>query len=215
MHVLFGGPGGLTSAGSQYLLTSELFVDKAPYLHFRLTFGDFNLDGRSDLVMASADGPVGVLHGHPDGLHAAPLPRFPQPGEDGWWGAGVGEEGLGINVAAGDVTGDGNADVVVEWGRWSLGVILGTAAGLSTTSTKWEVPSAEYADIAILPFSGGSHAWLAVTHFPEVSYNPGSVSVLRGTAAGMPGPVTVWSQDSPGIRNRAERGDAFGAVIGG
>ena len=213
VHVLFGGQGGLTANGGQYILSSGLF--EVPYLHFRLAFGDFNRDGRSDLVMASADGPVGVLHGHPDGLHVAPLPLTPQPGEDGWWGAGSGEEGLGVNVAAGDVTGDGNPDVIVEGPQRSLGVILGTAAGLSTTSTRWDVPRAEYTDIAILPFSGGSHAWLAVTHFPEESYPRGAVTVLRGTSAGTPGRVTVWSQDSPGIRDAAERGDGFGYPIGG
>ena len=58
-------------------------------------------------------------------------------------------------------------------------------------------------------------AWLAATNMPEASNYVGAVTVLRGTPAGALGPVTVWSQDSPGIRGTAEPGDAFGWAIGG
>jgi hypothetical protein len=213
VHVLFGGPGGLTANGGQYLLSSWLFAD--PYLHFGMAFGDFNLDGRSDLVLASADGPVGVLHGHADGLHVAPLPLSPQPGEDGWWGGGMGEEGLGINVAAGDVTGDGYPDLVFEGGYEAVKVILGSSAGLVPDVTSWSVPAAEYSDLAVLRLSGGTHAWVAATREPQASNYAGAVTVVRGTPAGTPGPATVWSQDSPGIKGASEPGDGFGWVIGG
>ncbi len=213
VHLLLGSPSGLTATGNQFILSAELFTYHA--WRFGLAFGDFNGDGRADLVQTSADGALGVLHGHSDGLHVAPLPPGPQPGQDGTWPVCCGEEELTLAASAGDITGDGYPDVVVDSGYKAVKVILGSSAGLVPYVTSWSVPAAEYTDLAILPFSGGSHAWLAATHFPKESYNPGSVSVLRGTAAGTPGPVTVWSQDSPGIKNRAERGDGFGAVIGG
>ena len=164
--------------------------------------------------MASADGPVGVLHGHPDGLHVAPLPLSPQPGEDGWWGAGMGEEGLGINVAAGDVTGDGNADVVVEWGRTvarSHPRHRRRALDDIHQVGRPECGVRRHRDPAVQRGQSrlaGGHA------LPGGVDNPGSVSVLRGTSAGTPGRVTIWSQDSPGIRDAAERGDGFGYPMG-
>ena len=35
---------------------------------------------------------------------------------------------------------------------------------------------------------------------------------LQGTAAGTAGPVTLWHQDSPGIKGKAETGDLFGSL---
>ena len=96
-----------------------------------------------------------------------------------------------------------------------MNVVLGTEAGLASASVQWTVPAAEYADIAILPFSGESRMWLAVCHWNRVGPEAaGAVAVLRGTQAG-PGPVTIWSQDSPGIKDKAEPGDGFGWVIAG
>jgi hypothetical protein len=216
-HVLFGSPTGLTAAGNQYMLSTDLWDLWGGSFRFRLTFGDFNQDRMADLVLASADGPVGVLHGHSDGLHVAKLPAPVKPGEDSTWSAGAGEEGLGVNVAAGDVTGDGNPDVVVEGPKGSLAVILGTADGLSPTSTRWAIPRrAEVAAISILPFSGGSHSWLATTtDLIESDGSTSAVAVLRGTTSGVAGPIVMWSQDSPGIKGAAEPGDGFGYRIGG
>ena len=66
-----------------------------------------------------------------------------------------------------------------------------------------------------LPLSGGSHGWLAVTGPQDyatsltVPRNAGVVGMLQGTAAGNAGPVTLWHQNSPGIKGKAEAGDLF------
>jgi hypothetical protein len=211
VHLLLGSPTGLTSVESQYILTSDLLVEGLRYVRFTATFGDFNRDGRADLVLASADGPVVVLHGHGDGLHVAPVSHAPMPGQDGDFGYGYGEDETAINAAAGDLTGDGYPDLVFE-----SGVLLGTAAGLSSTRAPWVFPKAEYADVQALPLSGGSHAWLVVSNRPATMLgNAGAVTVARGTPDGNLGPVTVWSQDSPGIKGVDELYDGFGSVIGG
>ena len=125
--------------------------------------------------------------------------------------------------AAGGLTGGGYPDLAV-----GAKVILGTAQGLGGAFTDWSpwdsakgqrapIDRADYGAIVILPFRGGTHAWLAVNTFfnrPEPDY-AGAVTVLQGIPSGAPGPATVWSQDSPGIRGAAEPGDSFGQVIGG
>ena len=59
------------------------------------------------------------------------------------------------------------------------------------------------------------HQWLAMTSGDSaLPYSAGAVAVLQGTANGDVGAVTFWSQDSPGIRGRAERFDGFGSSIG-
>ena len=219
VHLLLGGSAGLTSVGAQYFLATDLGM--WPSSVFKLTFGDFNRDGRDDLALGSVSA-TAVLHGHTDGLHPAPLPQAGTPGVDAVWPVGGADEDYGEVVAAGDLTGDGNPDLAV-----GARVVLGTDAGLGTTITDWAVRTTSdqrspvdrepYGDIAVLPFSGGSHAWLAattVTRPPEQAPG-GSVTVLRGTATGDPGPATVWTQDSPGIKGAAEYGDSFGWSIGG
>jgi FG-GAP repeat/FG-GAP-like repeat len=217
LHLILGSPSGLTSIGSQYVLSTELFGEDSQ-ARFWPTFGDFDRDGRADLVLSSADGYVAVLHGNPGGVDAAALPltETTTPGQDGWWRAGSGEEGYGINAAAGDLTGDGYSDIVVERGSTVVGVILGTSAGLAPGSRTWAIPTSEYTDLQALSLSGGAHMWLVTSN--SSSSGPegaGAVTVLRGNPDGSAGPVTVWSQDSPGIKGAAEAGDGFGTVIGG
>ena len=135
---------------------------------------------------------------------------------DGWWDAGRGEEGLGIDAAAGDLTGDGYPDLVVQgYGYDEVTVILGSGQGLAPGTRTWAVPSAEYTALQALPLSGGSHAWLVAQNWDPSGPGAGAVSVLRGNADGSAGPVSVWSQDSPGVKGAAEPGDGFGWAIAG
>jgi hypothetical protein len=105
-------------------------------------------------------------------------------------------------------------------------VILGTATGLGpggASSLDFRAFPSDVCrvcdgDISVLPFSGGSHAWLAASHYvppPGMLAGAGAVSVMRARSNTEPGPATVWSQDSPGIKGGAERGDGFGEGIGG
>lgn len=220
-HLLLGSPTGLTSADSQYILPHDI-VDDPDQLGLTLAFGDFNSDGRSDLVLASPDSMVAVLHGHPDGLHPAQLSRAETPGEDAWWPIdGDFDTWDTQDVAVGDVTGDGNPDLVLGAGldreAWStLRLILGTDAGLGASYTSWTVDPGSYAGagyyfVEVRPVSGGSHAWLVTS--PAYWDHPdpgGTIAVLRGTPDGAAGPVTMWSQDSPGIKGKSESGDGFG-----
>ena len=221
VHLLLGSPGGLAAAGTQYILPSDIGMTGGKY--YQVAFGDFNRDGSDDLAMASADVFVVVLHGHTDGLHPAPLAAAGTPGADSQWRLPLIDDYHSEAVAAGDLTGDGYPDLAV-----GAKVILGTAQGLGAAFTDWSpwdsakgqrapIDRADYGAIVILPFSGGTHAWLAVNTFfnrPEPDY-AGAVTVLQGIPSGAPGPATVWSQDSPGIRGAAEPGDSFGQVIGG
>jgi hypothetical protein len=217
VHLLFGAPAGLTAEGEQHFLAADLGM--WPSSVFKLTFGDFNRDGFDDLVLGS--GSTAVLHGHSDGLHPGALPAAGAPGVDALWPVGGGDEGYGEAVAAGDLTGDGNPDLAV-----GARVVLGTDGGLGTTITDWAVWTTDrrspvdrepYGDTAILPFTGGGHAWLAVTTVvrPPGPEGAGAVTVLRGTPTGDPSSMTVWTQDSPGIKDAAESGDGFGWCIGG
>ena len=223
VHVLLGAASGLVVPGSQYFTAPDLGLP--PAMNGGQTLSDFNRDGFADLALAAFVFPggsvrVAVLHGHVDGLHPAPLPDAGTPGvEDAVWSIpsallGSADEAA-QNLVSGDLTGDGNADLAVAQGP-TVEVILGTGRGLGTTSLSWEVGSwSRY--IAALPLSGGSHDWLVVgDHNATIGSDryAGQVSVLRGTLAGQPGPMTVWHQDSPGIKGAAERQDSFGFVLG-
>lgn len=214
-HLLLGGPTGLTSVGSQYILPNDL-VDYSDRIGLTLAFGDFNSDGRSDLVLAAPYPMVAVLHGHSDGLHPAPLPQASTPGEDAWWPVhGDREADPTREVAVGDITGDGNHELVIGPGVF----ILGTDTGLGTATTTWPVDAIEDGGVAVLPLSGGTHAWMTVgvqvPRTPTLPEYAGEVVVLRGTRDGTVGPVTVRSQDSPGIKGKAQEWDLFGTPPGG
>lgn len=217
-HVMFGDPGGLTTQPSQFFLAADLTDQGYWPCCAPMGFADFDSDGRADLALG-ADDFAAVLHGHTDGLHPAALPSVAgvAPGVDALWlGIGTGDEAVSGELAVGDITGDGYPDLVGQQPGEVGGaaVVLGTAEGLSPTARTWAVPGAEYGHYGILPLSGGTHAWLVVEADSVLPDYAGAVAVLQGTLAGDPGPVTVWSQDSPGIKGVAEPYDAFGGHIG-
>jgi hypothetical protein len=178
-----------------------------------MVLSDFNGDGFADLAMSFKNASrLALLHGHGDGLHPAPLAEATAPGVDVM--RDLGSDGKPLaTLAAGDLTGDGYPDLAVER-QGAVSVILGTASGLGPEVAKWPAQGNE-GGLAALAFSGGSHLWLAVGRRPD-QVGPdsfaGSVAVLQCTATGTAGPVAVWTQDSPGIKGKAEAGDSFGSL---
>lgn len=207
VHVLLGSPTGVNPATSQYILPAALGLPEYWQIG-DMTVSDFNKDGRDDLALSSnvSTATVAVLHGHADGLHPAPLPQAGTPGVDAAWTIPWWDDDTGPNLASGDVTGDGNADLAVEIDA-AVRIIVGTNTGLGTAVATWPADFREWTDLAALPFSGGTHAWLVVnTH--------NDVAVSRGNADATQGPTTVWSQASPGVKGAKEAGDTFGIPIG-
>jgi hypothetical protein len=79
---------------------------------------------------------------------------------------------------------------------------------LGASIIQWPVLS--FAKPAALPLSGDSHDWLgAPVEAPGLPVAAVAVAVLQGAPSGAPGPVTVWSQDSPGTEDSAEEWDYF------
>ena len=92
--------------------------------------------------------------------------------------------------------------------------------GLGASFVEWPAARPSYrksapGEVRVSALSGGSHAWLIVSenHAPVGSLSTaGAVGVQQGTAAGTAGPVTLWHQDSPGIKGKAEMYDRFGTI---
>ena len=224
VHVIFGSTAGLTPSGSQYFSPETLgFNESGEYTYMRSpTVADLNGDGLDDLAgwfdtwrpSVHLGSQLVVLSGHPDGLHLDPLQSANTPGSDGILAT---PEGYGWGLVATDFNGDGPVDLVASSDPWrdraSIAAILGTGSGLGTSFVESPLGLVSPFSIGALPLSGGSREWLVVGGGGGPN-GGGAVGVLQGTAAGTAGPVTLWHQDSPGIKGSAEAGDLFGSVLG-
>ncbi len=221
VHLLWGTPGGLTGAGSQYLRLGDLGLSDNPWLD-SLWLGDVSADGLADLAVGSNRG-VGLLHGHADGLRPGPLGAPGRPGADGLWTAYQGP------AATGDLTGDGHADLaMVRSADLAVTIAVGTSTGIGSDVVTWSLPAwppgqwqtPNKYPFTVLPLSGGSHQWLVIGQEDAdvgsgSGYAQGAVIVVRGTQDGSVGTASAWHQDSPGIKGHAETGDGFGTSVGG
>jgi hypothetical protein len=219
VHLLVGSPSGLTATNSQFLRLTSVGLTADGTSVDSLRLGDVNADGHADLTIGSEypDPVVVLLHGHADGFHPGPLPAPGQPGSDTIW-SGY------IKAVSGDVTGDGYADLALA-GRqpfagpptaWvaKFAIVVGTSKGLGER-IPW--PKQAVRALNILPLSGSTHSWLLLGNKYDVSeeFYAGAVTVVQATKTGAPGPATVWTQDEPRIKNRAENRDYFGRTVGG
>ncbi len=218
VHVVFGSPTGLKPQGSQFFGPETLgFAEWSQT--FSPILADVNGDSRDDLAAvvwqsSSNDYRVIVLHGQTVGLQPAVLAAGGTPGVDGYWASPAG----GGQLAATDFNGDKSVDLVLgALSSAELHVILGagtgTGAGLGTAFV--ELPSGVegFTNVQALPLSGATQEWL-VLGAPYAALNgpggSGMVGVLQGKADGTAGPVTLWNQDTPGIKGHAETNDNFG-----
>jgi hypothetical protein len=153
VHVLYGSAGGLTATGSQ------LWSQDSPGVAGRaeagdgfgsaLAAGDFNGDGRAELAVGvpgedQGRGVAQVLGGSAAGLTARGSRLWSQatPGV-----AGVAEpgDGFGGQLAAGDLNGDGRADLAIAVASEDVGsakdagavnVLYGSASGLTAAGNQ-------------------------------------------------------------------------------
>lgn len=199
---------------------------------------DFNGDGFGDLAVGApgendSAGHVHVLYGSASGLVATGsqlvsqatvgVADAPEPGDQ-----------FGAALAAGDVNGDGKADLVVgvpgeNAGGGSVHVLLGSASGVTATGSKFISQNAngvqdtqEAADgfgsaLAVADFGGTSADDVAIGIPGEDTstlQDTGAVQVLFGSASGISlSGGQFWSQGSSGIASNPETGDRFGASL--
>jgi len=169
VHMLYGGPTGLSAYGDRLLNQDELGIGAEDSDHFgsSLAASDFNGDGYDDLAVGVPDedfgfdniGSVDVLYGSTGGLSTT--------GIDVWiQGIGLEDEPeendcFGEVLAAGDFNGDGYADLAVgvpnedlefvpetETNAGAVHVLYGSGDGLSSTGNQFWRQGAPVRDTA-------------------------------------------------------------------
>lgn len=251
VQVLYGSPTGLTVvAGQLWSQNSAGIADSAEdhdSFGSALTTGDFDGDGFTDLAIGAPredyvagntdDGVVHVLYGSTAGLTWTGSQLWSQD-VAGIPGLGESWDDFGGSLAAGDVDGDGDDDLVIgatgeDNSAGSVTVIKGTSIGLRPDGSQlWnlnspgvpgepETNSSFGAEIVIGDFTGDGAGDLAIAWSPSKTERNGvhhdfggRVLVLRGSPGGLTAQgAQVWSQDSPGIAGVAAEGDGFGAAM--
>jgi hypothetical protein len=248
LQLFTGGAGGLQATSQTWTQDSPGVPDQSEAgdaFGWAAAAGDFNADGRDDLAVSAYEesfdaadqaGAVTVLYGSDLGLTSTGAQQWSQ-GSGGILDQAESDDEFGYAMAAGDLNGDGAADLTVGAFGESIGtatyagsvnVIYGSPAGLTSAGNQfWTQASAGVpgdpgtvdrfgSALAIGDMNGDAVGDLAIGVPRDVvgSVSAGDVDVLFGSGAGLTSTgAQVWSQGSPGIKDNAEDGDEFGSSV--
>ena len=233
VSVLYGSPGGLTTAGGQLFTQVGSSPERGDWFGWALAAGDFNDNGFADLaagtpfedVASRLDaGVVSVLYGAGGGLSTSGGQLFTQVG-----GAVEADDWFGWAMAAGDFNNNGFADLAVgapiesvtSTTQGVVSVLDGSAGGLTTAGgqlfTQVSDPPESFDQfgyaLAAGDFNGNSFTDLAVGARLEDlagTADAGAVSVLYGSASGL---TTAGGQLFTQVGGAIEARDEFGATL--
>ncbi len=234
--VFFGSLTGLDGAAGQVLTGAGLEEGGSVGLSGgAMAAGRLDGDAFTDVVAPVAGGPVGgavvVLRGSAAGLVDAGAQLWSQD-SPGIAGEGAVGDGFGAALAIGDLDGDGHADLAIgsPWAAagpmpdaGTVTVIYGSATGLAADGSQlWSeategVPGVPANGdrfgraLAAGDVDGDGRDDLAI----GAPNDPvgGRVTILYGSATGLTATgAQRWSQGSPGVPERNEPPDRFGAA---
>lgn len=252
IHVLYGTPSGLTAdpagtaPGDQFLTQDSLGFDVTGAKHrgedadewgAALAVADFDGDGCADVAVGApgedgASGAITVLYGTTAGLAATgtalltqasrKVPDAPEPNDR-----------FGSALAAGDLDGDGIADLAVgapgesisrAFQAGSVTVLYGALGGLGTGDRSVvlrqgsaplgggpETDDAFGAALAIADVTGSGRPALIVGSPGE--NDRGSVLAITAGPDGFTTPVRTFTRDTKSVPGTAARDDRFGARV--
>ncbi len=255
VSVFFGSATGIAVTGNQLWSQATAGVLDTPEtgdgFGAALAAGDFDGDGFGDLAIGvpneDLEGPatladagaVQILHGSAAGLSKTGNQLFTQVGADPDAATEAGDR-FGSALAAGDVNGDGMADLVVGTPDEAIGsttfagavsVLFGSPSGLTASGAQfWSQDSAGVDDLAeggdgfgravtTGEFGNGSEVDVAVgVPFEDVGsvIDAGAAQVLYGSPSGPTATGNqLWTQDTGTVKDVAEESDQLGWALAG
>ena len=209
VSVYLGSAAGL-SASPQLTLTSPNGTSTSAYFGASVaSAGDVNGDGYAD-VIASAAGSAAYLYlGGADGLSSSPAVALPAPNAGGDFGLRV--------ESAGDVNGDGYADVIVDDNiTGHVYLYYGSSLGLSS-SPALVLSGGTYSDFGhSIDGAGdvnGDGYGDVIVSVPSLNAGNGQVYLYLGSPEGLSSPPAV-TIDCPGANDGGCRMASAGDVNG-
>ncbi|HEY2794481.1 MAG TPA: FG-GAP-like repeat-containing protein [Micromonosporaceae bacterium] len=247
--ILYGTSTGLTLTKKQFFTQDSAGVpgtgESFDGFGTSLAAADFNGDGKADLAVGvpfesigdiDFAGDVVVLLGSKTGLTGTGSTSWSQS-TSGVPGTAEQDDEFGLTLAAGDLTGDGKADLVIGDQHEAVGaaddggsvtVLHGASGGLTATGAQaWSeatsgVPGTEQSGgefgewVTVGDLNGDGHADIAIGTNNAVGsvVQGGSVVMLRGSSSGMSTTgAQYWDQNTAGISGSAETEDFFGMYV--
>jgi len=239
VHVLYGWPqgrtvpSGLRADGNQIWSQYRSGVQGEPQagdrFGFALAAGDFNGDRIDDLAVGvpfengtySKQGAVNIIYGTSGGLSPKNDQLLSPPEYES---GALREAHYGYALAAGDINGDGIADLAIGAPGWldltgNVYVRYGTLRGLFRSLSQPPAlgpGSALGFSLAVADFNGDGFADVAAGA-PQQDVaglvGSGAVWVFYGGSGGFLSGGQQWQQNSFGVRDKIEAGDLFGWAL--